>query len=250
MEFIRSHPYFFANLPLLVMLLIFIKFSRPLIYSRLILLSGLLCAPGSITALIHNQTYWNPVRLFGGFFGIEDIMFTFIIGSLTWLVAAFPLRKRMIMEIHVLSWFKRSVFCGVLFFSGSALIWLTGIKGLENTLISGILALLVLLVIYRRVWYMALFSVLIFVPVYYFIVRIQFLLWPEYLLQWNQTAELGKFFLDLPAGELLFAVLFSSTWVFYVMFVFRVRLLNSPSVIVKPITGLNQGMDNNKMVDL
>jgi hypothetical protein len=224
MDFISTHPYLIANIPLLFLIAMSVKISWPDNYRRLSLWSGLACLPCSILALLHNGSYWNPIRLGNWPIGIEDLIFTFVTGTMAWLLAAWPYRRRLSSNIRFSVWVRRALFAGLLFGGISLLLWQAGIIGLENTLIAGMLTFLIFLFRKPALWPLAASGVLLFLPIYVFIVKIQFSIWPDYLLQWGLTGPLGSTFLGIPIGEIVYAAVFAAVWPTYIAFVCDVRM--------------------------
>lgn len=208
-------------MPCTIVLIVLSLTIRPAEYRKLTLWAGLICIPGSALALLHNLWYWQPVRLGGGPFGVEDIMFTFSVGALSCLLAAFPHRRRLKPDIQPLPCLKRFLLSGVLFGAFCLFLWLAGIKGLENTLTGGAAALAVLLFHRRDLIPLATTGFLLFSPVYLFIVKIQFMLWPDYVSQWNAGGFLGKILAGCPWGEIIFAALFGAGWPVYIAYIFN-----------------------------
>lgn len=95
MDFLKTHPYLIANLPVLLAVLMLARLARPRSYGRLSLLSGLICISTSVLVPLYNKSYWNPVRLGGWPVGIEDVSFSIAVGAMVWLLAAFFFRRRL-----------------------------------------------------------------------------------------------------------------------------------------------------------
>jgi hypothetical protein len=230
MEFFKTHPYLIANIPLLFLILALTKAVQPTQYGRLSLLSGLVCIPYSILALLHNESYWKPVRLGGWPIGIEDLVFTFISGAMVWLLVARPYRRNLAMD-HLLSlWGIRYISITLLFGGFGLFLGCAGVKSLENTLITCTLALAGLLILRRTLWPLAVRGVVLFLPIYILIVQVQFSIWPDYLLQWNLNGPLGLTIMGIPVGEFAWAAVFAAVWPVYVAFVFDVRWAAMPVV--------------------
>jgi hypothetical protein len=227
MDFIKTHPYLIANIPLFFLILTAAKTVQPRNFGRLSLLSGLVCMPCSVLALLHNESYWNPIRLGNGPIGIEDFVFTFVSGTMIWLLAAWPFRRRLLIESHLSTWARRSAFCSLLFGCLCTLLWFSGVKSLENTLLAGMLILFVILLLDHNLWPLAVSGVIFFVPVYLLIVKVQFSVWPDYLLYWNPHSALGITLIGIPMGELAHAIIFAAFWPVYIAYVFNIHLENS-----------------------
>lgn len=224
LEIIKTHPYFFANLPILFIILVIIIRYRHQDYHRVSLLSGLVCLPGSVLGLLHNGTYWNPVRLGGMNLGIEDFMFTFIIGVLTWLCAAFPYRKKITFSFNFNTWIFRFSVIILLFFMISGILWTINMKSLENSLISLFLAFFLLPFIFQKNMKLAISGLLSFIPVYLTIVKVQYFIWPGYIHQWNSTGFLGGEFAGLPSGEIWTAFVLSISCPIFIAYTFNIKI--------------------------
>ncbi len=227
MDFIKNHPYLIANIPWFFLLAIVVSLVRPENYRRLSLWSGLACLPCSILALIHNESYWNPIRLGNWPIGIEDLVFTFAAGTMGWLLAAWPFRYRLSINIRLSLWVRRAGFTGMIFGGLCLLLWQAGINGLENTLLAGILILPVLLLRKPALWSLAGSGILLYLPIYALIVKIQLLIWPDYIQQWTLIGPFGIIFLGVPVGELVYALVFAAVWPVYMAFVCDVYIEKS-----------------------
>lgn len=193
-------------------------------YIRLSLLSGFVCLPGSVLGLLHNGTYWNPVRLGGMILGIEDFMFTFIVGVLSWLCAAFPFRKKITFSFRFRPWILRFSAIIGFFFMISGILWTINIKSLENSLISLFFAFFLLPFIIQKNLKLAISGFLSFIPVYLTIVKVQYFIWPGYINQWNSIGFLGGEFAGLPSGEIWTAFVMSISCPIFIAYTFNIKI--------------------------
>ncbi len=211
MRILREYPYFFANVPFLLLPPI-LSLTRRHTLSRGALFSGILCMPCGALSLAHVG-YWRPLRLAGGNLGLEDLVFAFAAGVLVWLAAAWPFRHTL-PRLFVLPARGRPILL-----SGAAggvlLVGLCrfGMDPMGATLAVGGLVFIGLLVCRPRLWPLALSGVLCFVPLYLAIVRIQLALWPAYIGQWNPNSPWAAVtVLGVPVGEVAWAVVFAAFW--------------------------------------
>lgn len=224
MEFVRTYPYLVANVPVLLVVLLAALFLARGPYQRSALLSGLICLPAAPLALLHEGIYWSPVRWGGGHFGMEDVLFAFLCGCLVWLLAAWPFRCRLEIDGEVSMCIRRYILVTVLYAPTCVLLWHAGLKGLPNTMVGAMAPVLVALILRRTLWPIAAAGVLLFVPLYTLIVKGQFLLWPEYVLQWNRTGHGATSLLGIPITELEWAVAFAMQWPLLVGYILGVRI--------------------------
>jgi hypothetical protein len=227
MDFLKTHPYLIANLPVLFTVLLMVKLARPRGYGRLSLLSGLTCIPSSVLALLHNESYWNPVRLGGWPIGLEDVSFSFTVGAMAWLVSAFIYRRRLTMDHRWPPRIRRFLFSCVLFSGLCLCFWFAGVKSLANSLLAGVVSLTVVFYHAHNAWPLAATGIAFFTPIYILIEKIQFNIWPNFVLQWNPHDLLGNRIMGLPIGEIAWAVVFGVGWPFYIAYLYGVQLLNS-----------------------
>ncbi|MEI6645339.1 MAG: carotenoid biosynthesis protein [bacterium] len=224
MEFVRTYPYLVANVPVLVVVLFTTLFIARGPYRRSALLSGLICLPAAPLALLHEGIYWSPVRWGGGHFGIEDVLFAFLCGCLVWLLAAWPFRCRLEIDGRVSMCIRRYLLITALYTVTCVLLWYAGLKGLANTMVGATVPVIVALILRRTLWPVAALGVLLFVPLYTLIVKGQFLLWPDFVLQWNRTGQRATSLLGIPITELEWAVAFAMQWPLLVGYILGVRI--------------------------
>jgi hypothetical protein len=238
-----SYSYFFANLPLFTVVSAILILGRRRPLCRLALYSGLACLPCCLVALMHRQ-YWRPARLGGWPIGVEDLIFTFTTGAAAWLCAAWPYRRSLTvaaLKAHrsrdrqgaigrvVPSHLPASRAARrILLWEGLsavllAALWLAGVDFMSATLLASIPLLAILLIRRRQLWILAGTGLAIFVPAYFAVVKLQFSIFPDYPLQWNQQGPWAAAFLGVPAGELAWAAAFALVWPVVIASAFEVE---------------------------
>ena len=235
MEFVRTYPYLVANVPVLVVVLLVSLFIARGPYRRSALLSGLICLPAAPLALLHEGIYWSPVRWGGGHFGMEDVLFAFMFGCLVWLLAAGPFRTHLEIDGQFSMCIRRYVLVTALYVATCFLLWHSGLKGLPNTMVGATVPVLVALILRRNLWPVAVAAVLLFVPIYTLIVKVQFILWPEYVLQWNRTGHCAMSVFGIPIGELEWAIAFAIQWPMLVGYILGVRIRSANLRVVNSL---------------
>jgi uncharacterized membrane protein len=155
---------------------------------------------------------------------MEDVLFAFWCGCLVWLLAAWLFRCRLVIDGRVFMCIRRYILVTVLYAATCVLLWHAGLKGLANTMVGSMVPVLVALILRRNLWPVAAAGVLLFVPIYMLIVKAQFLLWPEYVSQWNRTGHGATSLLGIPITELEWAIAFAMQWPLLVGYILGVRI--------------------------
>jgi hypothetical protein len=222
---LTSHPYFFANLPLFAVVCAILTRGRRGQLCRLALYSALACLPCSLLAL-KDGGYWRPARLGGGRIGVEDLVFTFTSGAAAWLCAAWLYRRDLSAPSHlpVSRAVRRLLLWGLTSDVLLAALWRAGLDPMSTALLAAIPLLTVLLIQRRRLWILACTGLTFFVPAYFSVVKLQFAIFPDYSLQWNQQGPWAAQFLGLPAGELAWSAAFAFFWPVVIASAFDVEL--------------------------
>lgn len=228
MEFCRTYPYLVANALSVAGILAVLLFIPRGPYRRSVLWSGLICLPAALLALLSEGSYWSPVRWGGGHWGIEDLLFTFACGSSSWLLAAWPFRRRLGMEMGILPFVRRYLLVVASFAAASVLLWQAGVRGMMNSLLGGMAPLLLALGLRRDLGRFAAAGLLLFVPAYALVVKGQFLLWPDYVRQWNQAGPGADLIWGIPVGEWKWAVSFAVQWPVIIGYLLGVRIHPTP----------------------
>ena len=213
MHILKTHAYLFANLPLMALIAGIAIRARRENLGATTLFSGVASLPASVLALMHEGEYWRPVRLGGGPFGIEDLVFAFTVGAAAWLCAAWPFRKLAAPE-HLVTGkaVTRLLIWGATASAAAFGLWRFGVDCMSATLAPAILLLAALLARRVQLWPLAVTGPAVFVPLYVAVVRLQLAVWPDYLLQWGRGGPWAGMVLGIPAGEIAWAVGFAAVW--------------------------------------
>lgn len=83
-ELFHEYPYLWLNLVWVLIVLALSRLRR--FRGKGVILAGLLLTPAGLSAPLYESAYWSPVRVGGGAFGIEDLLFSFLTGSAAWLI--------------------------------------------------------------------------------------------------------------------------------------------------------------------
>jgi hypothetical protein len=210
LDFVKAHPYLFAYLPTLIAVIWLPRLASNRDYARAAVFSGLACLPCSL-AEITAEAYWRPDLLGGARCGIEDLIFTYSVGSTAWLISA--LYKFEYCTLGIRSY--RTAFLRLLPMALAVTaiyigLWLAGINCVTATLVVSAGLLLFLLSRRLSLWRLALAGLVSFTPIYVFEEKLQFVAWPNYLSYWNTGGLWGTLVFGIPLGEIAWAAAFGA----------------------------------------
>jgi hypothetical protein len=196
-------------------------------------ISGVLLVPLFPLAVIFNVNYWNPVRFGGGVFGVEDILFAFTAGSITWAIAILPLRRSFATQLRIIVIVKRTVLIHLVSAAVFFTLWTIGVHSLTSHIIQQLALAIFLLLLRGKLWPIGITGSLGCVIGYGILISIFFLIWPEFSSQWNQTSAWTISLLGLPLGEIIWAASFGMGWPLCVAYVCDVSFVRSKMKIEK-----------------
>lgn len=224
-----TYPYFFSTLGGIaaVMLVACIAMGRE--QRWMVLASGLLLVPAFPAAVVFNQNYWSPVRIGGWVLGIEDLLFTFLAGSGSWLLAAWPFKSRLVPKLRMGHLLRRYVISmsmgGLVFF----LLLSSGLGSMGSTLALYGVWLVVLLFIKRNFWRVALCGALTFGTLYPLLLTMVFRVWPDYISQFNGHSIWCHKAAGLVVGEIAWGLGFAASWPLFLTFIFNMQWRRLPA---------------------
>lgn len=224
MDVLRTHPYFFANLPLMVVVLTLVRSSLSRESAKWAYASGLFCIPCCLLSVAHEIDYWSPVRLGGILPGLEDIMFCILAGMLSWLASAWSLGSRLEMSFRLATALRRYFIFGLLFSALFSVLHLCGMSSMTITVLLTAAGLVGLLILRRGLLILAISGSACFFPFYVAIVFVQFRVWPDYVMSWYPDGIWGQRVMGLPFGELVWAPAFAAFWPVFMAYVWEARV--------------------------
>jgi len=212
LEFVISHPYLFATLPLLAAVILLPWLAPNRDYRRAAVFSGLACLPGFLAEITYTE-YWRPVLLGGMRCGVEDLLFSYSTGVLAWLTAslwslegcAVGIRSYRIALLRSLPWVLATA-------AADVGLWFAGLDRLTAGLLSSAGLLLFLLGRRASLWRLALAGLVSFTLVYLLIVKLDFAVWPNFVSYWNADGLWGSLVFGIPRGEVAWAAVFGAVW--------------------------------------
>ncbi len=211
-DFLMEHPYLFANLITFgAVHLVACFFLNPL-QNRAIIVSGLInltCFP--FLVFLENE-YWNPVRVGGGSLGFEDALCSYDVAALLWLVLSFGVTISRDFRFDWKRLIRRFLSLGL----GISLVFIAGclwgLRGMTSLVVTQAVILPFLFFLSPKTLRLALRGVLLYPLVYFVIVKFYFLIWPDFVRQWNLEGPWGTVIMGVPLGEFAWSVGFALWW--------------------------------------
>jgi hypothetical protein len=190
---------------------------------RLVWLGGLASMPCFIFLIFFENEYWNPVRIGGWILGIEDMLISYSVGAMVWLALLLFKNQKVIFENPDRQTHKRYLVLAA-FSVGSFLIFiLIGLAKMTSIIMS--YSIIGLLLFFRKkpLQKLAVRGIWRFPLFYLFLVKLFFVLWPDFVFQWNLTSFWGTPILGIPLGEYTWALSFGFYWPLFVGYLLDVK---------------------------
>mgnify|MGYP006287921107 CR=1 FL=1 len=203
-----AYPYLYCVLFLLIILAIFLYGAGQ--HRRICIIVGLFYMFVLPLYLPFEEEYWQPNRLGGWILGIEDLMLLFVCGSAPWAVVAAILRDRLKTDLNWTTFFLRYGWLAFLGIGIFLLLLFLGWSAICSSITAQLLISILVLSFRPDLWMLGLISLLVWMPIYLSILKISYLLWPEFKTIWNLTGFWGNTLYGLPIGEILWMI--SGVW--------------------------------------
>jgi hypothetical protein len=195
---------------------------------RQALFSGAVAIPMSLLEWLYVPDYWNPSRFAVAFgVGVEDVLFNFGVGGISWLAATWPVRDRLVLDIRVRRMLSRTAIGFPLGLGPLLLLPCLGV-GVSSAMVCSIAFFaLSLLLLERTMWRVALTGAIGFALFYALTMAVAFRALPGFLSQWSHASLWGHRVCGVPLDEVAWALVYGAAWPTAVGFVFQARLSHS-----------------------
>ncbi len=219
--FLQDHPYLIANITISGLLALFLALRPTCIGQSL--LSGLLFVPFCLTGLEFSPVYWSPQRLGNLSLGLEDVLFCFNMGVMSWVIATslFTMKKRGSARGKtkwIGGFFGLLVLGGMFFLIART----AGMPLMLAHVISGCIMILILATQVKNGYLQALVLGVTGTVIHYLITAMTISVWPSYYNYFNHEALLGLDMGGVPIEELLWAFAFFAGWPLFVSILYQI----------------------------
>jgi len=222
LTWLNAYPYLVNNVVgLLFCILGYAIIRKP---GNLALVGGLGYVPLLPFSLVFEGQYWSPVRLGGWWLGIEDLINLFNLGFTVCLLASLPFRSTLWLAFQPRQILTRAATLGPMAAAVFLAFWLTGTDPITSNFAANSVMLILVLILRKDLWPLALSGFLVYGLFFFLWGKTNFLVWPDFLLQWNQDNFWGVRYLGLPIGEIGYGFSLGSFYPAYVAYCCNVRL--------------------------
>lgn len=218
-----QYPYLIVSLVLLFLFLLGYIVSNN--NRSLLFLSGLLSIPFCLYEFVFIPEYWTPYSG-GRILGISDFIFSFSTGGIAWFLATSGLAKNYNLSWNINHFFRRFTGCAVLGVFFSVVLWYLGIKIMTAVLIIIFLGFIVLYFRCTNVNLLKKYKFVYFAIIYFIVIKISFIIFPELSFYWNPNNLSGLYLLEIPLEEVLWALAFGTIWPVFIVYIFDVNIEN------------------------
>jgi len=229
---VLEHKYLLANLLGLLPLGIVLLLARRL-RNTAILCGAILSLYSPPVAWLYERVYWTPGHIFGGGWGVEDVLFCFHAGVMSWLCALGPWGDKVhICPVATVA--VRRLLLVTLF----ATIVLTCLLAFGFTVILAFLltqTISTAVLIIMRPSYMRLIASgpPLFTGYYFLLLGLWRLLMPGFMDMWNGTELTGAQFLGAPVEEYLWVLSFCTGFPITMAFALDARVIDRSSTFMR-----------------
>ncbi len=206
------------------------------------LISGAMSSPFAVASLFFVPEYWDPARLFDAIIGIEDIIFSFSNGGIVWMLSVWSLKNKLLIILKPYRIIVRSALCLLLWISTTYVFIFLGTGIMASVFLSLMLLELMLILLRYDLWIISLSGAIRFSLLYFIFIKVCFIIWPEFIAQWNTEKLWGITFMDIPIEEILWGVGFGAVWPLCLAYVLDVKIKVPPENISMATTQFSNPM--------
>jgi hypothetical protein len=224
MDFFRTYPYLAMSLLYLAVLLV-ILLCLPRRTWGTILLNGFMMIPFSFSSPFLEPQYWDPKRIAvccG--IGLEDIVFTFACGGLVWISATCFVQDRLVLAAKPATMVRRFVIGTMAGLALGSLLKILGAGPMTAIVLSFVMFTPAVFWLGGKLWPLPLTGLSGFPLVYFAIMEGSFLLFPDFVNQWNPAVLWGPRIGAVPIDEITGAAAFGVAWPAFAAYILDIRI--------------------------
>ncbi|MEZ6141867.1 MAG: hypothetical protein R3B84_14945 [Zavarzinella sp.] len=216
-----AYPYFYTTLGgLLLVLLVALLAGKQ---RKTILLSGVMALTLAPWAIAHEEVYWTPKRVIPWIPGIEDFLFTFVIGALSWAIAAIPCWKTAKPHLSFRGNTGRFIFVYLIASILLLVLLAVGIDIMSANVLLHLIILLGLLLIRSDLWKVAVSGAVGFALIYTALLLIELIIWPDFIHAWKPNSFWAASAAGIPLGEIIWSATAGAAWPLVVAYTLIVK---------------------------
>lgn len=182
------------------------------------LIGGLALVPFSLCSVLHEDAYWSARRLGGLAWGIEDILFTFSVGSLIAGIGARVFQLPAMDHLDRQSFLKKYLFIGLTGMALAMLLTKAGMDIMLATITTQIAMIVVLTLKDASISGRSLTTALVYTCYYTLMIAVFFFLFPNFETYWRGTDLWPVKVAGIPLEEIVWVFTFSWSWILILLF--------------------------------
>jgi len=230
-----EHKYLFANLLGLLPLSVALLLARRQ-RNTAILCGAILSLYSPPVAWLYERVYWTPGHIFGGGWGVEDVMFCFHAGVMSWLCALGPWGNKAQIYPTMTVVLQRLLLVSLFAVIGLTCFLVSGVTVTLSFLLVQTISTAILLIMRPSYVRLIVSGAPLFTAYYFLLLGLWRLLMPGFMNMWNGTELTGAQFLGVPVEEYLWVLSFCTGFPVTMAFALDARVGHRSSTLTK--TGL------------
>ncbi len=208
LSWFASYPYLVTTLVLLACFTFL--FALPKAPRQTMLVSGLLSTFSAVYALAFVPHYWNPNRVLAIAVGVEDVLFSFANGGITWYLATAGTTPDLRLDARRVT--LRFLRCAAIVAVVTSCAWLAGLSIMTCVILSAGAIFFLLVRRHRDLLSGAMRSAGGFTLLWTSVAWGALAFQPAFASQWNPEGIIGLRLFHLPIEEIYWAGVYGLTW--------------------------------------
>lgn len=181
-------------------------------------------------AWLYEDVYWAPKRVFGGSWGVEDVLFCFNVGVMSWLCALGPWGKRIQFSPSLAVALRRLLLVSLFAVAVLASLIAYGVNIPLAFLLTQTISTAVLIILRPSYLQLMISGVPLFTAYYFVLLSLWRLVMPGFMDMWTGTELTGVHLLGVPLDEYLWVLSFCTGFPITMAFALEVRVTRSNSL--------------------
>jgi len=198
-----DYPFLYASLGLGVVLALYLLLTGAPF--RFLLVVGLINAPTGALEVFFIPEYWSPNRILPFIIGIEDLLFSGVVGIVAWILAFGRDLSKLQLPGGVTRTFLRFLLVLSIYVVGFALLKTSGLRVMPAAVAALTAVGIGLALVRLDLFCYALRGAVLFAAVYFVFLRTSYWIWPHWIDEWNLEALWDLVIFGVPAEEIVWA---------------------------------------------
>jgi hypothetical protein len=222
MVVVKAYPYLFATISGLCIVALLSFLFLPRKRRLLLFLNGLLGIPSFPLIAYFEDLYWYPKRIGSLNIGVEDALVSYLVATLAWGIFTIPLNPNLCIDFKMKTFLKRYL---LIVIPAAQVFWVgckLGLNPMTVLLLITIGLVIIILSLRQDLMPCVIWCLIGFPVTYVLFFNLVFLIWPDFITQWNLSTYWGHVVIGLPLGEFVWAFGHGVFWPLFSCYVFNI----------------------------